>query len=81
MRAQKIRRTLIFFRGVGFLHAWTLQGYLAHKTPPPHRVPGGGRFLMSEVPLCYGLARGASSAFYERDYGSMVVLGVVGGLL
>jgi len=40
-----------------------LQGYLAHTEPPPHRilqkayawgpmvVLGGGRFLMSEVPL------------------------------
>ena len=37
----------------------TLQGYLAHKTPPPPRGlgigllkgPRGRRFLMSEVPL------------------------------
>ena len=49
-----------------------LQGYLAHKQPPPPRtlqqdyaegpteVLGGGCFLMSEVPL-YGLTRSCCS--------------------
>ena len=62
-----------------------LQGYLAHKKPPPPPDPtvgpylgsyggprGGGRFLMSEV-----LNRGAPTAFFSKESPGFICAGCV----